>query len=924
MPWYLVRLALLGVLRRGRRSLALVAAIGFAACSFTVLISNSRADQVELQGTATAGPRGAYDILVLPHGTSGETVPDTSLLSPDFTAGQGGGITLAQYHTIAGLPGVQVAAPVAMIGQVMQTVDVTIDITSLLTGAQRQLFVASVTRADDQGLSTVTSPDADFSYVTVNPLRLAGQPGVDGDVPAVTLEEDPSGGHPPVCVQPAPATPRAQAAAQLAHLGTCWSTAPGSTAPASAGAGEASAVALPRGHVGLVIPWTFPSVLAAIDPVAEARLAGLNDAVTEGSYLPESATTFGAGIPVLVANQDVDDDTDTVRIRQLSQAAAQAFAAGLDETPGQGLDRVLSSSGPVVSRRVITASDAYATLLAGELNHSISTVVNAYYSAGPVTYTSASHGTLQARSVPGAWSAATAEVPVGPDPAPDPPDASDTGMRPVTAHVAIGGPAPGGGPRLVAVGAFAQARPAAAMAGVVLPLGVYRVAQLFGANDASARALAGNQLLPDANPAGYLTAPPTLLTSLSYLPELTSPGAFSDGDGAAPITTIRVRVAGAGGGGELARVRIQAVADLIAQRTGLDVSVMSGVVPVTRQVALPAGAHGRPALLLTSTWVQPVVGVAVARALDEDGLALIGLVLVVCAMFVANTTLASLDTRHAELGLLYQSGWRRRRVGRLLLTEATGVALTAGLLAMAVALPAGAAFGLPVTAGESAWSVPVAVALALAATGIPVWRACRPARLRGESPRRTVRGMRLSSGGLGALAARNLLRTPARNALAFAGVTLAAGAVTWLGIVDVAFGGSLTGELFGQVLSLQPRAADVVAAVGVLVLLVGLMTDLARLAVTDRRAERALLRELGWDHRERNRLLIGEMMLIVVAGAGLGAGLAAAAVIAAASSAPWPLWPTAVGGAVLIVTVAGLAAALPVQLHRDPVIRAHR
>jgi hypothetical protein len=184
--------------------------------------------------------------------------------------------------------------------------------------------------------------------------------------------------------------------------------------------------------------------------------------------------------------------------------------------------------------------------------------------------------------------------------------------------------------------------------------------------------------------------------------------------------------------------------------------------------------------------------------------------------------------------------------------------------------------------------------------------------------------MRLSSSGVGALAASNLLRTPARNALALAGVTLTAAAVTWLAIVEAAFGGSLTGELAGQVLTLQPRAADLVAAGGVLVLLAGLMIDLARLAVTGRRAERALLRELGWDRGARNRLLLGEMLLIAMAGAGLGAGLAAASVILAAASAPWPVWPAALGGAVLTLAVAGLAAALPVQLHRDPVIRAHR
>jgi hypothetical protein len=345
---------------------------------------------------------------------------------------------------------------------------------------------------------------------------------------------------------------------------------------------------------------------------------------------------------------------------------------------------------------------------------------------------------------------------------------------------------------------------------------------------------------------------------------------------------------------------------------------------VGRQVILPAGTHGRPVLVLTSTWVRPAVGVAVSRALDTGSLALFGLVLVVCAMFVANNTLASLDARRSELRLLYQSGWPRGRVLGLLMRETAVVALAAGLLALAVARPAGAVLGLSLTFLESAWSVPVAWGIAASATGFPVWRACRPARLRGNPPRRNVRGMRLVSGGVSSLAARNVLRTPARNALALAGVALAAGAVTWLAIVEIAFGGSLTGELGGQVLSLQPRPADLVAIGGVLVLLVGLMIDLARLAVTGRRSELALLRELGWDSRQRNRLVLGEMLLITVLGAGVGAGLAAAVMITAAASAPWLLWPATVGGAVLTTTVVGLAAVVRVQLHRDPVLRTHR
>ena len=38
-----------------------------------------------------------------------------------------------------------------------------------------------------------------------------------------------------------------------------------------------------------VVPWFFPFLVEAIDPAQEARLVGLDHAVTAGSYLPESA-----------------------------------------------------------------------------------------------------------------------------------------------------------------------------------------------------------------------------------------------------------------------------------------------------------------------------------------------------------------------------------------------------------------------------------------------------------------------------------------------------------------------------------------------------------------------------------------------------------------------------------------------------------
>ena len=98
------------------RSAALLLGMFVAATAFTVLTAASSTAQLRTVGTVTAHFQPAYDILVRPAGTRSKTENQTSTVQPDFLSGIYGGITMAQYHKIAAIPGVQVAAPIAMVG----------------------------------------------------------------------------------------------------------------------------------------------------------------------------------------------------------------------------------------------------------------------------------------------------------------------------------------------------------------------------------------------------------------------------------------------------------------------------------------------------------------------------------------------------------------------------------------------------------------------------------------------------------------------------------------------------------------------------------------------------------------------------------------------------------------------------------------
>ena len=87
-----------------------------ATTAFTVLTAASRTAQLRTVGTVTAHFVPAYDILVRPKGSRTALETQTDTVQPNFLSGIYGGITMAQYHQIARIPGVQVAAPIAMVG----------------------------------------------------------------------------------------------------------------------------------------------------------------------------------------------------------------------------------------------------------------------------------------------------------------------------------------------------------------------------------------------------------------------------------------------------------------------------------------------------------------------------------------------------------------------------------------------------------------------------------------------------------------------------------------------------------------------------------------------------------------------------------------------------------------------------------------
>jgi hypothetical protein len=882
------RLAWSQVRFRPARTLALIVGVLVAATAFTVLTAASRTAQVRTVGKVSANFAPAYDILVRPKGARTAQESKTGTVAPDFLSGIYGGITMAQYHRIQQIPGVEVAAPIAMVGYAQLNAEVFVPVpAAALAGAGRQLYRISTTWVSDSGVSRITQPPG-YLYVTPLPLtRPNGESVTDGTGPGC-----------PTGVFPSPGTNPFGTAAQSYAL--CWSRVNQDDMPPPPGG-------LPGPAAGYFVTWTIPVLIAAIDPSAEAKLDGLNKALVSGGYLTENEGASSPTLPVLASSASGMNDYAQTTLQQLAAPSAMPDMNDVWESTQA------SAPGRTVATVRTTAQQAYNGVLNGPPQtyegNAAGTLVNGYWSLGQVDYRRGAAGALTPRQVvnpPSVWyTGSLTRVAM---------DDEDSQYRTVTSHVT----GQTFGTLIRVAGVFDPARIRAFDPLSQVPLGDYQPVAVAPANAASSRVLHGGDLLPSENLGGLVSQPVNLITTLSALPALENSPAYTGVPAADPISVIRVKVAGVTGPDALSRERISVVAQQIAQRTGLDVDIVAGSSPSPVTIEVPSGKFGQPPLTLSENWVKEGVAVAILKAVDKTSVALYILILVVCVLFVGNAATAAVRGRRRELGVLAAVGWRRSRLFATVLGELAGIGLAAGLLAAAISVPISAALGLDASPVWALLAVPVAIVVAVVAGLAPAWAAARADPV--SSVRPPVLAVRRAHQprGITSLAALNVARTPGPTLIGVLSLATGIAAVTLLTAFTFAFRGVVVGSLLGDAVAVQVRGVDYIAAGATVALGVLAVADVVFLNITERAAELATISSFGWRDTALARLVITEGAIIGVAGSLAGAGLGLGAAAWFAGQLPARLLAIAAAAVAVAagILITAAAALLPAALLR--------
>lgn len=842
-------------------------AVLLAAAGFTVLTASSASSRLETIGTVQNQSSTNYDLLVRPTGSRSPIETARQVIQSGFLSGVFGGITMRQWHDIQTMSGVDVAAPIAMVGYVVPQLKVPVDLTADLPRGRTSLARVDASWSTDAGLSHESSP-ASFVYVT--PKRLQFR---EGTREAELYSTENHGRRLNICpyLSSDRGTPTPQQHSQI----TCMSWDGSGDKPAGLGLGSNA--------VGTGLDFPFPFLIAAIDPASEDKLSGLTKATAAGTRLADSelsdknSFTRGKSVPVLVGNVPQTDLKLKVSASKLPSAAAARVLAGAS---GDDLRNVAhkklwgkSYSSQTLYPQLIRAlredgSDFYATNNISQLF----TVGTPRFTGSTALTPQPQKSTLAGRFL-----------------GPTPPTMDDTPFR--SGATAQAPQIPQSHLRAATLRYVDTFDPTklTGIESITDRLLNGLVSEPLEAADPHARTVLGGSVLPPSpNVTGLAQPAPLMLTSLNALAALQEgwSGPASD-DGmptpggityAQPISAIRVRVLGVRGIDDVSRERVRVVAQQIRDKTGLDVDVTTGASPYEQRIDLPAGSLGRPVLHLEQWWAKKGVATAIISALDTKSVALFTLVLLVAGLSVANSAVASVRTRRRELAVLACLGWRQKDLFRTVKNELAILGLSAGVVAAALSFLAGGLLNVDVSPGRALLAIPAALLITVSAALFAAFLAARTPALdairgggatarRGRGrPTRTLLGFALA----------NVRRSPGRAVLAASGLAVAIAAFSVLLSVTFAFQGTAVGTLMGNAVTLQVRAVDYIATASALGLAVAGVVTVVVLNVRDRAGELAVLHATGWTDRAIASLVAFEGVAIGLLGAipGVVLGLA--------------------------------------------------
>jgi putative ABC transport system permease protein len=207
-----------------------------------------------------------------------------------------------------------------------------------------------------------------------------------------------------------------------------------------------------------------------------------------------------------------------------------------------------------------------------------------------------------------------------------------------------------------------------------LPLQTYRPAEAEIVLDSNSKPL--NPVLTihgSGSPIGLLTNPPNILTTVRVAEEIT---------GGNSISSIRIKVKGIDQIGEASQQKLTDIKEEIEEKTGLQVTITRGSSPqptITKIVD-----KGETLGWMEQTWIHLGSAITILRETSLGYTSILLAVLIIGSMYVFATTYVSFLTNKRDYSIFLALGWKKRMIRRLIVAEALSYVIVISLISIGV------------------------------------------------------------------------------------------------------------------------------------------------------------------------------------------------------------------------------------------------
>lgn len=775
------------ILARSERAVLLIIGVLIVSGAYGLLLSAVETTQVIVDEELAQYWHTTYDLLIRPTGSKSPIEMKYGLVQANHLNALNGGITLAQYETIKEIPGIEVAAPIAMIGYFNLFFVSPVAVACESPGFYR---LENVIKTND-GVQTYQVGGREFFYCAENDgkfFHLFESPFynmLQGSIHGVTTQPNE----------------------------TAW----------------------PQ-----VTVFRLPVLLAAIDPEQEDRLVQLEQAIVQGQFLNvlEEADT----IPLILnTNSYVNFTLETVWKRldlvwnneALKTVQAGEGEAYLSKLPAETLQHWLFEGEKAYQEALASLNDhrdwinSISALPGGLVYQEIPLTPGIN---GPVFQVTPYESGIYSGGLIAVF------MPL------DTITAENTTMEMRFRQTGIGS-GRGGSLPFVIQGEYDIERLARPALVAEVPLETYYPPTVTLRYDPAGKPVPPQTILPTFSDTGYIVSPPLALTTLeagarlSFAPEK-------------PISAIRVKVAGIETFTPEAQIRIEQIAAEIIQRTGLEVDITVGSSPRRVLTFIPGEGSVEPVGYVEEGWVEKGISYRIGREVKRVNIWLFSVMLLVSGLYILNTSLMSTLARAREIAIQKALGWRSSFVFRMVLMEGGLIGFIAGSLGVGFAFVLATGLGLHMPLQKTLWIIPLGLGLCLIGNLLPATLAARirPALIisRGEMSESpfTLPGFSLPG-----YALRQVWARKTRTFIAILTISVATALVTvFLGSIWFARS-YLFGTFLGESILVHIGGFHFLAA-GISLVIAGFATsDVLLMAVAERRREVGILKAIGWRNR---------------------------------------------------------------------------